>query len=159
MALFLRGKDNAFFNLVSQELVDYIMDTPIVVYKIDVRNTEDNLYGESPEGKSYSQGILLSCVIAHDDQLTETEEFGPTILQTVTFAFQRERIKPFGFYPENGDIVQWNDTFYEISGVIENQLIGGQYFQNHSIITTGQMVSRDKLNLEELRPGDSGRRD
>jgi len=57
MALFLRGKDNAFFNLVSQELVDYIMDTPIVVYKIDVRNTEDNLYGESPEGKSYSQGI------------------------------------------------------------------------------------------------------
>lgn len=157
MPLFTRGRDMKFFNIISQELVDYIMDTPIIVYKVDVRTTETNLYGESPSGKSYSKGIMLTCVLAHDDQVTETEEFGPSILQTVTFAFQRERIKSFGFYPENGDIVQWNDSFYEISGVIENQLIGAQYYNNHSIITTGQMVSRDKLNLEELRPGDSGR--
>ncbi len=159
MPLFVRNKDVRFFNSISQELVDYVMDTPIVVYKIDVTNTDSNLYGESPNGKSYSQGILLTCIIAHDDQVTETEEFGPSILQTVTFAFQRERIKILGFYPENGDIVEWNNSFYEISGVIENQLLGSQYFQNFSIITTAQMVSRDKLNLEHLRPGDSGRRD
>lgn len=159
MPLFLRGRDNSFFNLISQELTDYIIDTPIVVYKVDARHTETNLYGESPEGKSYSQGILLPCIIAHDDQIIETEEFGPTILQTVTFAFQRERIKAFGFYPEIGDIIEYNNSFFEVSGVIENQLIGDQIFQNHSIITTGQMVSRDKLNLEPLRPGDSGRRD
>lgn len=159
MPLFLRGRDNAFFNLVSQELVDYIIDSPVIIYKVDVQHTEANLYGESPEGKSYSKGILLPCIIAHDDQTTETEEFGPSILQTVTFAFQRERIKPFGFYPENGDIIEYNNSFFEISGVIENQLIGDQIFQNHSIITTAQMVSRDSLNLEFLRPGDSGRRD
>lgn len=159
MPLFIRDRDVKFFNVVSQELVDYIIDSPIIVYKIDVTNTESNLYGESPNGKFYSKRILLTCMISHGDQVTETEEFGPTILQTVTFAFQRERIKVLDYYPENGDIIEWNNSFFEISGVIENQLLGSQFYNNFSIITNAQMVSRDKLNLEHLRPGDSGRRD
>ena len=159
MPLFVRGRDVKFFNAISQELVDYIVDSLVIIFKVDVTNTEANLYGESPSGKSYSQGISLPCMIAHEDQIIDTEEFGPTVLQTVTFAFQRERIKVLDFYPEMGDIINWNDSFFEISGVIENQLLGSQYFNNFSIITTAQMVSRDKLNLESLRPGDSGRRD
>jgi hypothetical protein len=152
MSLFVRGRDFKFFQVINRELIDYIVDTPVIIYKISVSETEENLYGESIN-KYYSQGVQLPAQIQIEDQDIQTEEFGPTIEQLGTFSFQRERIKIVGFYPEMGDIIQWNDTFWEITSTVENRLAKGQFFYNHSIACRASMVSRDKLNLEEVRPG------
>lgn len=153
MPLFIRGRDFRLFQHFNQEIIDYVIDARVIVRKVDVINTETNIYGESDSGKMYTNPIVLPALIAHDEQSTETEEFGPTILQNVTIAFQRERIRIKNFYPENGDLIEWNDSFFEIGEVVENELLGSQYYWNHSIICRTAMVSRDKLNLEDVRPG------
>lgn len=152
MALFIRGRDFKFFQIINRELIDVIIDTPVIIYKISVEESEGNIYGESTN-KFYSQGVQLPSQLKIDDQEIQTDDFGPTTNQLGTFSFQRERIKLIEFYPEIGDVIQWNDTFWEITSVVENKIVTGQFYHNHAIVCRASMISRDKLNFEELRPG------
>ena len=60
-----------------------------------------------------------------------------------------------GFYPEIGDVVEWNDAYYTVNAIVENQLIGGQIYKNFSVVITANMTQRDKLQLENVRVGDN----
>jgi len=153
-SLYNRRRDLNFFNSISDELLNRIIHTPVVVYKI-VHSSAANIYGESIE-KIYSKGIQIGCLITHDEQVTDSSEgFGPTVSQTITVAFHREMISDKGFYPEEGDIVEWNEAYYEINSIIENQLIGGDIYKNFSIVCSANMSSRDSLQIENVRLGDN----
>ena len=151
--LFNRRRDIKYFNRLNNELLNRIISTPVIIYKISTE-TEDNLYGESTT-KTYTKGIQIGCLISREDQVTDSSEgFGPVVDQTITLAFHREMIADRGFYPEIGDIVEWNEAYYEINTVpVENQLIGGQVYKNFSIVVTAAMTQRDKLQIENVRVG------
>ena len=150
--LFNRQRDIKFFNRINNELLNKIIQTPVIVYKISTE-TEDNIYGESDK-KTYTKGIQIGCLISREDQVTDASEgFGPVVDQTITLAFHREMIAARGFYPENGDIVEFNEAYYEINTVVENQLIGGQTYKNFSIVATAAMCQLDKLQIENVRVG------
>jgi len=151
-ALFNRRRDIKFFNSLSNELLNRIIKTIIVVYKISTE-TETNLYGESTQ-KTYTQGLQIGVLMTHDEQVTDSSEgYGPDVSQTITAAFHREMIASRDFYPEVGDIIEWNESYFEINSIVENQLIGGITNKNYSIVATANMVSRDKLQLENVRVG------
>ena len=42
-----------------------------------------------------------------------------------TFSILRETLLELELIPEIGDIVEWNYGFFEVNGILENQLIGG----------------------------------
>ena len=52
-------------------------------------------------------------------------------------------------YPEVGDILAWENAFFEISNVVENQFLGGQPEKNYSLICNAHMTRKSKLNLVE----------
>ena len=152
--LFNRRRDIKLFNSLSDELLNKIIQTPVVVYKVSTA-TETNIYGESTS-KIYTKGLQIGALVSHDEQVTDaTEGFGPVVDQTITIAFHREMIASRGFYPEVGDLVEWNDAYYTINAVVENQLVGGQIYKNFSVVTTANMTQRDKLQLENVRVGDN----
>jgi len=155
--LFNRRRDIKLFNSYSNELLNRIIQTPVIVYKISTES-EDNIYGESVT-KTYTKGIQIGCLISREDQTTDsTEGFGPVVDQSITLAFHREMIADRGFYPETGDIVEFNEAYFEINTVVENQLIGGQVYKNFSIVATAAMTQRDKLQIENVRVGDRNER-
>lgn len=155
--LFNRRRDIKFFNSLNDELLNRIIQTPIVVYKINTE-TPTNIYGESVE-KTYTKGLQIGCLVTHDDQATDSSEgFGPIVTQTISVAFHREMIASRGYYPEVGDIIEWNEAYYEINAVVENQLVGGQIYKNFSVIATANMAQRDKLQIEEIRVGNNDER-
>jgi len=155
--LFNRRRDIKFFNSLNDELLNRIIQTPVTVYKISTES-ETNIYNEATT-KTYTKGLQVGCLVTHDEQVTDASDgFGPVVTQNITVAFHREMIAARGFYPEVGDIIEWNEAYYEINAVVENQLVGGQIYKNFSIVVTANMTQRDKLNIENVRVGTNDQR-
>ena len=58
---------------------------------------------------------------------------------------------------EIGDIISWNDSYWEVNGVVENDLIYGQTENSLTIRVSTHMSRRTKLQLEKVRVGDSSK--
>jgi hypothetical protein len=52
-------------------------------------------------------------------------------------------------YPEVGDVIYFDDSYYEIDNTTETQYSGGLPKNNFSIVCTTFMVSKSTLNIEE----------
>src|SRR6056300_1578289 len=147
MPRFALDRDVSFFKSISRELVDAVIETTVVLYKLVIEDVKTNLYGESLN-KSYFQGTECTAVIARDDSSISYEGFGPDSGQNVEFRFNRVTLKGKGFYPEIGDIIMHNDAYSEIDNVREDQLIGGQSGEKFSIIASTFMTRRSSIQTE-----------
>jgi hypothetical protein len=148
MPRFALDRDIKFFQSISRELVEAVIETPVVLYKLIIGDTKTNLYGESLS-KTYYQGVKTTAVIERDDTSTSYEGFGPDSGQNVEFRFNRFKLEETGFYPEIGDIIYHNDAYFEIDNIREDQLIGGQTGEKFSIIVNTFMTRRSTIQTEE----------
>ena len=148
MPRFALDRDINFFKSISRELVDAVIETTVVLYKLVIEDMKTNLYGESLN-KSYYQGLECTAVIERDDTSVSYEGFGPDSGQNVQFRFNRFTLEDKGFYPEIGDIIYHNDAYFEIDNVREDQLIGGQSGEKFSLIVSTFMTRRSTIQTEE----------
>ena len=152
------AKDLAIIEKFNRELLgepnisdDGIIDQFVILYRVSVYETETNMYGEASEGKVYKQGVKLPCIVDASDFDFNYDDFGPDNRQSVSFAFQRAYLVEVDLKPEIGDIMQWNDGYFEVDKFNENQLIGGNFDNSHSIVVSANLVRRPTVNLEEYR--------
>jgi|TARA_A100001011_G_scaffold321183_1_gene342052 hypothetical protein len=151
-------KDLATIEKFNRELLgepnisdDGIIDQFIILYKVSVYDTETNMYGESSEGKVYKQGVKLPCIVDAEDFDFDISEFGADNRQNVSFAFQRAYLVEVDVRPDIGDIFKWNEGYFEVNTYNENQLVGGQPDNSHSIVVQAHLVRMPTNNLEEYR--------
>jgi hypothetical protein len=147
MARFTLSRDIKFFEGISRELVDAVIETAVVLYKLVIEDSKTNLYGESLN-KTYYQGIETTAVIERETSTSEYEGFGADKNQNVEFRFNRFTLEDTGFYPEVGDIIFHNNGYFEIDNVREDQLIGGQVNNKFSIICSTFMTRRSTIQTE-----------
>jgi len=152
MVLFSKSRDYNLFKHFTEELVKDIIDIEVDIYKLSLIDTSTNLYGESME-KIYHPGLKVYCLIDSDDHATDSDDFGPNVGQSVTFAFHKPALDTANIVPEIGDVIDWNSNYYEIDGIIENQLVAGKTDFTHSIICSAHMSRRSRLNIEQIRSG------
>ena len=155
---FYGNKDLATFEKFNRELLgepnisdDGIIDQFVILYRTSVYDTETNMYGEAADGKVYKQGVKLLCVVDAEDFNFEYTDFGPDNAQSVTFAFQRAYLVEVDLKPDIGDILKWNDGYFEVKDYNENQLVGGDPTKSHSIVVTANLTRMPTTNLEEYR--------
>jgi hypothetical protein len=155
---FYGNKDLATFEKFNRELLgepnisdDGIIDQFVILYRTSVYDTETNMYGEAADGKVYKQGVKLPCVVNAEDFNFEYTDFGPDNAQSVTFAFQRAYLVEVDLKPDIGDILKWNDGYFEVKDYNENQLVGGDPTKSHSIVVTANLTRMPTTNLEEYR--------
>ena len=65
MARFTLARDIKFFEGISRELVDAVIETAVVLYKLIIEDSKTNLYGESLN-KTYYQGVQTTAVIERE---------------------------------------------------------------------------------------------
>jgi hypothetical protein len=151
MARFTLDRDIRFFEGISRELVDAVVTTAVVLYKLVIENSKTNLYGESLS-KTYYSGVECNAMIERQDTTATYEGFGSDQGQIVEFRFNRFSLKDTGFYPEIGDIIFHNDAYFEIDNVREDQLIGGRTGdQEHFSIICSTFMSRRSSIQTEIR--------
>tara|TARA_Y100001938_G_C8076072_1_gene426170 strand:+ start:1245 stop:1736 length:492 start_codon:yes stop_codon:yes gene_type:complete len=148
------------FDRFNRELVgdvvnekDGIIFQQVEVYKISAKDTKTNIYGETVGGKVYEAGVQIAALVDAEDQTTNTDEFGPDRVQNVSFSFLRKTLRDIEFVVDVGDIVNWNDGFWEITSKNENQLVGGQTDANyiHSVVCSAYLTRISHLNIERVR--------
>ena len=147
---FLPQKEIKFFDSLNEELIDEIVGQSVDIYKISIDYTDDNVYGESTT-KYYENGFRVNCLIQFDEPTIEQTEFGPDYDANIEMYFQRNNLASgsINFYPEAGDIVDWNGTYWEINGTTEPQLIAGHPGYNHQIKATAHRSRMSSLQIEE----------
>jgi hypothetical protein len=151
MARFALARDIKFFEGISKELVDAVVETIVVLYKLVIEDSKTNLYGESLN-KTYYQGVECAALIERENTTANYEGFGSDVSQNVEFRFNRITLKEKNFYPEIGDIIYHNDAYFEISNVREDQLVAGRVEsgdgQNFSIIAQAFMTRKSMIQTE-----------
>ena len=147
---FLPKKEINFIDSVNEELIDEIVGQSVDIYKVSIDNTEDNIYGESTK-KYYEIGFRVNCLILYNEPEINQDEFGADLNSDIEMYFQRNNLSSgsLNFYPEMGDIVDWNDHYWEINGTTEPQLIAGHQNYKHSIKATAHRARLSSLQIEE----------
>ena len=141
------------FNLIqdmNEELIDEIVGQSVDVYKVSIENTEENLYGESTT-KYYDVGFRVNCLLLFNAPEVTQDDFGTDVGGNIEMYFQRENLSSgsLNFFPETGDIVDWNKQYWEINGVTEPQLVAGHQNFKHSIIVKAHRSRLSGLQIEE----------
>jgi hypothetical protein len=148
MSKFLQTRDIEFFKGIARELVDDVVQNTIVLFKINMNETKVNIYGESLN-KTWYPGVELYALYSKSPEDVVYEGFGPDMQQNITFKLDRIMCEEKDVYPEVGDIIFFDTSYYEIDNTNEIQFIGGNPDNNFSIVCETFMVSKSTLNIEE----------
>ena len=147
MSKFVSQRDVTFFKGIARELVDEVIQTALVLFKLNINETKVNIYGESTN-KTWYPGVEVFGLIDKDPESVTYEGFGSDTNQIVVFKLDRWMLEEKEIYPEVGDIIFWNSGYFEIDNTNEVQLVGGQTYNNFSIVCTTHMVPKSSLNIE-----------
>lgn len=147
---------------IGRELLHDIVEQEILYHKLSLEDTDVNLYGESLS-KSYWNAVKLNCLITRGDQIIDIQEFGPDLGREASFAFIRQDLVDKTVVPEVGDIVEWQNDFFEVDTVRENQLFLGSddsynlqsstsgFGRSISIIVDCHLTRADKVGITQVR--------
>ena len=164
MPLFGGSRDISLFRTMNKELINDIIQTEVGFYKFVNEDSRTNVYGES-DSKIYYEPLLVPCLITKEDQVWNESEFGPDLTQQMTFAFLRSELKAKNLVPEIGDIVLFNNDYFEFNSLVENQFFAGKNpdYSMHedtdgfgvslSIICKASKSRIEKLNTIPFRSG------
>ena len=84
-----------------------------------------------------------------DEPEVNLDEFGTDVNATMEMYFHRTTLKEADFYPEIGDIVYWNEFYWEINSTMEPQLIAGHQGYKHQIKAMAHRTRISNVTLEE----------
>ena len=163
MSIFGYRKDFNLFRGVARELISSVAEQVVGYYKISLESTSTNIYGESSD-KVYKDPIKLNCLITRGNQVISANDFGQDLTRDASFAFLKDDMIDRSFMAEVGDIIFWQNDYYEVDTVRENQLFFGKdsdynviedyhskYGASVSVICDAHLTRVDKLGIEEAR--------
>lgn len=125
MAIFGGMRDAKFLAAINSELLNAIVDTEILFYKLIVERTDSNLYGES-DSKSFFDSMLIPALVTKEEKTAQMDDYGHTYTRSATFAISRDVLENANLYPEVGDIIFWDNEYYELDNVDANQYFAGK---------------------------------
>ena len=145
---FVPQKEVDMIDAINEELIDEIIGQTVDIYKIEVDDTDVNLYGESST-KYFKAAFRVNCLINFEEPETLLDDLGSDYNARIEMYFHRTTLKEADFYPEIGDIVDWNTHYFEINSIIEPQLIAGHQNYRHQIRANAHRIRQSSLQIEQ----------
>jgi hypothetical protein len=126
MALFSSQRDISLFRHLNRELLHDIITQQCVFYKFKLGETKVNMYGEASGEKFYQEPVILNTLISRDDQTHPTDDMGVDFAWNIEFRFFRDDLVEANLVPEVGDIIMYNEGYYEVDTTNANQFFSGK---------------------------------
>lgn len=162
MALFGSMRDAKYLASINSELINSIIDTEIEFFKLILDTTNSNMYGES-DSKSYYDSIILPCIITKENKTSTMDDYGHSYTRTAQFGLSRDLLEKADFYPEVGDIVLWDNEYYELDNIEANQYFTGKnpetwpngttHGYSVSIVCDAHVTKQTSIGITNLRRG------
>ena len=86
-----------------------------------------------------------------DDTEVEYEDFGADLNSSIEMFFHKTSLSGSDFYPEIGDVVDWNDFYWEIDGTSEPQLLQGHWDFKHQVKATAHRTRLSSVTFDERK--------
>lgn len=168
MALFGSSRDVSFIRKMNREVMGDIISQQCALYKYKLVETKVNMYGEASEGKFFDGPILLNSLITVSNQSDGTSDFGIDFNWDIEVAFLKDDLVEANVVPERGDIILYQESYFEIDNTINAQyFVGkdpdypyepnplnpglGNFGYNVSVICQTHYVPADRINIVRTR--------
>ena len=168
MALFGSGRDFSMMRHVNRELMGNVITQQASFYKYKLEETKVNMYGEAAGEKFFDGPYIFNCLINRRDQEYPDSDLGVNFQWGITFAFLRDDLVDSMYVPEIGDIVLYQEGYYEIDTLNANQYFVGKnpdypnntnplnpglekFGANISIVADTHYVPADKFNISPYK--------
>jgi hypothetical protein len=172
MALYGQMRDVSMFRFVNRELMQKIISQQVVFYKYNSTTTKVNMYGEASTGRNFADPVVLFALIETSQFEYPVSDFGPDFRWQVTYKFLRDDLVADNIYPEVGDIIMFQNGYWEIDNVSSAQFFMGkdpeypyldaagnnpyetdlgQFGYSVSVICNAHYTPSDKVNIELSR--------
>ena len=167
-ALFGSSRDVSFIRKMNRELMGNIISQQCAFYKYKLKETIVNLYGEASGGKTFDGPVLLNALITIGDNVIPTSDLGVNFDWPMSFAFLRDDLVDSNVHPEIGDVILYQESYWEIDNTNITQFFTGkdpdypynvnplnpgldQFGYNVSVTCECHYVPSDRLNLIKSR--------
>ena len=168
MALFGSQRDVSLFRHLNRELMWDVITQQCAVYKLKLGETKFNIYGEASGEKYYYDPVLINVLIQRGDKTQPSSEMGVDFARDMVFRFLRDDLVDAELVVEVGDIVLYQESYFEVGTVNDNQLVVGKdpdypyntnplnpglegFGSNWSIICNAHYVPADKVGISKER--------
>lgn len=138
MALFGGSRDISLFRHINRELMGNVITQQVVYYKPDIKETVVNMYGEASKERFWNEPVLLNAIIERSDQQYPESDLGVDFQWGIIFKFLRDdllnKLQDFNqnsvyganLVPEVGDVIMYNNGYYEVDSTNANQYFVGK---------------------------------
>lgn len=167
-ALFGGSRDISLFRNINKELLRNIITQQCALYKYSPDKTVINMYGEASTEKYFSEPILLNSLITVGDNTSPTSELGVDFDWNITVAFLRDDLIEANVLVEVGDIILYQESYFEIDNTNITQFFVGKdpdynyapnplnpglenFGYNVSVVCSCHYVPADRLGLSLQR--------
>ena len=168
MALFGSSRDISFLRRMNRELMGDIITQQCAFYKYKLKETAINMYGEASGGKFFDGPVLLNALITVSDNVSPTSDLGVNFDWPVTFAFLRDDLVDANVHPEVGDIILYQESYWEVDNTNITQFWAGkdpdypnepnplnpglaEFGYNVSVTCETHYVPSDRVNIQRTR--------
>ena len=126
MALFGGARDISLFRHINRELLWDVITQQCVYYKFKLAETKVNLYGEASGAKFYHEPVIFNALISRGEQTQPIDDFGVDFSWDLEFRFFRDDLVDAKLVPEVGDIIMYNEGYWEVDNTNANQFFVGK---------------------------------
>jgi hypothetical protein len=102
-------------------------------------------------------------LITKDEKASSMDDFGHTYTRTAKFALSRDLLETITLYPEVGDIILWDNEYFEIDNVDANQYFtgknpetwpnGNSHGYSVSIVVDAHVTRQTPTGIKDIRRG------
>ena len=107
--------------------------------------------------------MLIPSRVTKEDKTAAMDDYGHSYTRTADFALSRDTLESASFYPEVGDIIFWDNEYYEIDNVDANQYFvgknpetwpnGDSHGYSVSVICNAHVTRQTPQNITAMRRG------
>ena len=126
MALFGGVRDTNLIKKINRELMGDIITQQCAFYKYRLEQTTINIYGEAAGGRYYEGPTLFNALISRQDQEFPESDIGVDFQWGIEFRFLRADLVDANTVPQIGDIILYQEGYYEVTNVNSNQYFFGK---------------------------------
>jgi len=168
MAIFGSSRDVSFIRRLNKELIGNIISQECAFYKYKIAETKVNMYGEASTGRLFDGPIIFNALITVGDNTRPTGDLGVDFDWPVSFAFLRDDLVDAGVHPEVGDVILYQESYWEVDNTNIVQYFAGKdpdypyagnplnpnlqdWGYNVSVTCECHYVPSDRLNIIKTR--------
>lgn len=168
MAIFGSARDISMFRHINRELLWDVITQQCAIYKFILDKTTVNMYGEAAGGKFYDGPVLLNALITVENNTAPVTEFGVDFGWAIKVAFLVDDLTGANILPEIGDVVLYQESYFEIDNTIHTQYFAGKdpdypynpnplnpgldkFGYNVSLVCDTHYIPADRVNIIKTR--------